>query len=71
MNSEKRSKIITNLIDAGCDTALAERYADSSSTKEKNKILDSHRQKLLDGLHKYQRQIDCLDYLIYSEKNHH
>lgn len=67
MNSELRSKIITNLTDAGCDIVLAERYADSKSTKEKNDILKSHRQRLLDDLHKCQKRIDCLDYLIYSE----
>lgn len=67
MNRETRSKIITNLTDAGCDIALAEHYADSKNTKEKKDILKSHRQKLLDNLHKCQKQIDCLDYLIYSE----
>ncbi|MDE5993739.1 MAG: hypothetical protein K2G87_11900 [Oscillospiraceae bacterium] len=47
--------------------ALAEHYADSRNAKEKNDILKCHRQKLLDDLHKCQKRIDCLDYLIYSE----
>lgn len=68
MNTEKRSKIIANLTDAGCDINLAEHYADSKSEKEKDDILKLQRKKLLDNLHKCQKQIDCLDYLIYSEQ---
>ena len=52
MNSELRSKIITNLTDADCDIVLAERYADSKSTKEKDDILKNHRKRLPDDLHK-------------------
>jgi len=69
MNRERRSKIIENLIDAGCDRMLAEHYADSRSKKEKNDILKYHRQHLLDDMHKCQKRIDCLDYLIYIEKD--
>ncbi len=29
-------------------------------------ILTKHRKHLLDSVHKGQKQIDCLDYLIYS-----
>lgn len=67
MNCKTRSRVIANLTDAGCDMALAEHYADSQNAKEKNDILKCHRQKLLDDLHKCQKRIDCLDYLIYSE----
>lgn len=65
---EQRIKIIANLTDAGCGANTAERYVNSDSEKEKKRILDNHRKKLLDNLHKCQKQIDCLDYLIYSER---
>lgn len=66
---ELRDKIIVNLTDAGCDIQTAERYADSINVNEKKKILSAHRNLLLENLHKCQKQIDCLDYLIYSERN--
>lgn len=68
IQKEQRLKIIINLKDAGCDPDTAERYVNSDSEKEKKRILDNHRKLLLDNLHKYQKQIDCLDYLIYSER---
>lgn len=30
------------------------------------KLLSSHRRLLLDRLHKDQKQIDCLDYMVYQ-----
>ncbi len=65
---EQRIRIIANLTDAGCDANTAERYVNSDDEKEKKRILDDHRKLLLDNLHKCQKQIDCLDYLIYSER---
>lgn len=66
---EQRVKTLKNLTDAGCDADTAERYVNSDNEKEKKRILDDHRKLLLDNLHKCQKQIDCLDYLIYSERN--
>ena len=34
--------------------------------KSSLKCLDAHRKKLLDSLHKEQKCIDCLDYLVYQ-----
>ena len=58
-----------NLIDAGCgpDTvrqcmALA-RKPDPSGLM---RVLSRHRQTLLDALHRNEKQIDCLDYLVYT-----
>lgn len=68
MANEHREKIIANLTDAGCDIQTAARYADSNDEKEKKNIINTHRKLLLENLHKCQKQIDCLDYLIYSEK---
>lgn len=34
-------------------------------------ILDKQRQELMDQIHKYQKNLDCLDYLIYELKGCH
>ena len=72
MNSESNENaIIQNLKDAGCNqdmiTAfindLKEGYIDDGM-----KILAAHRRLLLEELHREQKQIDCLDYLVYKMK---
>lgn len=58
-----------NLVDAGCgpDTvrqcmALAQKQDQS----ELIRVLSLHRRALLDTLHRSEKQIDCLDYLVYT-----
>lgn len=72
MNSESNENaIIQNLKDAGCNqdmiTAfindLKEGYIDDGM-----KLLTAHRRLLLEELHREQKQIDCLDYLVYKMK---
>lgn len=63
--------IYQNLIDAGCDESITEKCM--LLVKEKRifdmlPILTKHRKRLLDSVHKGQKQIDCLDNLIYSLK---
>lgn len=61
--------IIQNLKDAGCDMETIEKFmSDLQKEDEKSglKRLNAHRKKLLDSLHKEQKCIDCLDYLIYQ-----
>ena len=61
--------IIQNLKDAGCDTETIENFmSDLQKGDEKSSLkrLDVHRKKLLDSLHKKQKCIDCLDYLVYQ-----
>ena len=63
--------IIQNLKDAGCDSDTIEKFmADLQKGKEANglKRLAAHRKNLLDSLHREQKCIDCLDYLIYQMK---
>lgn len=31
-------------------------------------LLEKHRRKILENLHKTEREIDCLDYLVYQMK---
>lgn len=61
--------IIQNLKDAGCDTETIENFmSDLQKGDEKSSLkrLSVHRKKLLDSLHKEQKCIDCLDYLVYQ-----
>lgn len=66
---DNENNIRQNLIDAGCN----EEQVDELIKKIKNgeiktclKQLSNHRGCLLDNLHKEQKCIDCLDYLIYQ-----
>ncbi len=70
MNSENNEDaIVQNLKDAGCSqntiTAFIEDIRNDKII-EGLKLLAIHRRSLLDELHKEQKQIDCLDYLIYK-----
>ena len=61
--------LIQNLKDAGCDAQTIENFmSDLHSGKEESSLkrLAIHRKKLLDSIHKEQKQIDCLDYLVYQ-----
>lgn len=61
--------IIQNLKDAGCDTETIEKFmSDLQRGDEKSSLkrLNIHRKKLLDSLHREQKCIDCLDYLVYQ-----
>lgn len=66
---ESEEAIIQNLKDAGCDPeTIRSIMADLQAGKEISglKRLADHRKNLLDSLHKEQKCIDCLDYLIYQ-----
>ncbi|UYZ82731.1 hypothetical protein MTZ49_08890 [Entomomonas sp. E2T0] len=62
---------VQNLKDAGCKEAFIAKYIDlqaKGNTAEQLRILLRHRCQLLELLHEKQKQIDCLDYLLYSLK---
>ena len=61
--------IVQNLKDAGWGgaTALADRGLQDPGEKEQQlRLLFGHRKQLLDELHREEKRIDCLDYLIYQ-----
>lgn len=63
--------IYQNLVDAGCDESTTEKcmlLVKNGRLVDMLPILTKHRKCLLDSVHKGQKQIDCLDYLIYSLK---
>ncbi len=64
-----QEKILQNLKDANCDNDLISRFFQFEQTgkiQEQLRLLLTHRKNLLDSLHKNQKQIDCLDYLIFT-----
>ena len=68
-SNQSEDAIIQNLKDAGCDIKTIQNFmSDLQKGDEKSslKCLDIHRKKLLDSLHKEQKCIDCLDYLVYQ-----
>lgn len=69
--NQSTEAIIQNLKDAGCDSEIIENFlADLQKGKETNglKRLAAHRKNLLDSMHREQKCIDCLDYLVYQMK---
>lgn len=61
--------LLDNLEDAGCGPEVAERFLALESAgqhQEQLKLLSDHRRHLLDCLHREERRIDCLDYLVYQ-----
>lgn len=63
--------VIQNLEDGGCDRDAVEQFmtlAESGDREGQLKLLEQHRRSLLDKIHRKERQIDCLDYLIYQMK---
>jgi hypothetical protein len=63
--------VVRNLEDAGCNADIITTFIDymrEGKTAESVRLLNQHRKFLLDVLHKDQRQIDCLDYLIHQIK---
>ena len=59
--------IIQNLKDAGCEQNLIDEFLKLEESAQL-KLLAKHRSNLLEELHKNQKQIDCLDYLIFNLK---
>ena len=61
--------LIRNLKDAGCQEEEIQRFlqlGQEGKRREQLRLLSMHRAALLDQLHVSQRQIDCLDYLVYQ-----
>lgn len=64
-------EVIQNLKDAGCNSKTVEQfivYVREGKLQEQFKLLLEHRKKLLDKIHKEEKMIDCLDYLVYKLK---
>ncbi len=76
MYKEKRKTIYNpyqysleqNLEDAGCSNEIVKQFMELEDRGEEEKqllLLSDHRKSLLDQLHREEKRIDCLDYLVY------
>ena len=66
--TDKTAVITENLTDAGLDKkAVAEclEMLDKHEFSALQKFLSDYRKRLLDSIHEYNDQIDCLDYFTY------
>ena len=67
--SDTMGILYQNLIDAGCREDLIKtcmELAKADRWKRILPLLSKHRTDLLDAVHDGQKQIDCLDFLVYS-----
>ena len=71
VNYGSREAVIQNLKDAGCTPEMMEcimAHLDEDDMGELLKLLEQHRSCLLSTVHEREKQIDCLDYLVYQIK---
>lgn len=72
-SSDIQGILYQNLVDAGCGRETAERCIllfQNGEMSELLRLLSCHRRALLDAVHRNQKRLDCLDYLVYqTEKN--
>ena len=70
-DQNKKEALIQNLQDAGCNQKIIDEFLDLLDKKQIDKIfilLSKYRSSLLESLHKNQKEIDILDYLIVDLK---
>lgn len=70
-DQDKKEALIQNLQDAGCNQKIIDEFLDLLDNKQIDKIfilLSKYRSSLLESLHKNQKEIDILDYLIVDLK---
>ena len=64
--------VLQNLKDAGCTDEMVEKFMDLQANEDEEqqiRLLSSHRKQMLEELHREEKRIDCLDYLIYQMQN--
>lgn len=60
--------LLQNLKDAGCNQQMIESCValfQQKNTSEMKRLLAKHKRKLLETVHIHQKEIDCLDYLVF------
>ena len=68
---ENTDAVIQNLKDAGCDDETVTwflKMTECGEQQEQLKLLEKQRRSLLEQVHKNEKQIDCLDYLVFKMK---
>lgn len=72
--SDTMGMLRANLCDAGCDDKAVTRCVDCArdgAWEELLSLLAGQRAALLRAMRTSQRQIDCLDYLVYQIRKNH
>lgn len=70
-DTNTKAEIEANLRDAGCCQELIDRFLachDRDALEAELALLVRHRAELLEDVHRCQKKVDCLDYLIYRLK---
>lgn len=68
----QKEKLIENLHDAGCNKQIIDEFfilLEKNQFEKIYELLGKHRKSLLETIHKNQKEIDILDYLIINLKN--
>ena len=71
---EENNSLYQNLLDAGFNAEKAEQYEKLAEDREWNKLLRElmkQKRHLLSSLHESEKQIDCLDFLVYEINKKH
>lgn len=73
--TDRRALLLQNLEDAGCDNQTIQICMAlflKNDSAGMLRILSRHKHKLLDTVHACQKEIDCLDYLMFrlEQENH-
>ena len=64
-----RESVIQNLEDAGCETEMIQDFMgwfDKGQRAKQLELLEHQREYLLGRVHRDERRISCLDYLVYQ-----
>ncbi len=69
-----KNEVEQNLKDAGCDAEIIREFfscEDERGAAQQRALLEKHREKLLARVHKEEKKISCLDYLIFQLGKEH
>ena len=71
--TDRKGLLLQNLEDAGCGQETIQaclRLAAGHDLDGLRRLLSGYRKKLLDTVHARQKELDCLDYLIFQLEHH-
>lgn len=66
--TNEQEMLLQNLKDARCDQQTIESCLalfQQKNTSEMKRLLAKHKRQLLETVHIHQKEIDCLDYLVF------
>lgn len=69
METTETEAIEQNLKDAGCDVKVRKKFfalAEGGKTAEQLQLLSEQRERLLKRVHRDEKRITCLDYLVFQ-----